>query len=352
VYGVDGGPNTAGVRVMRGSKEIATIACNESTTVDSIYSELRDVGLPSTSNATSAAEPERQGPLPRVAPANEVTPLLINGKLLYVQQLDDGCVAGLWDSKERKTLMKSAVTKCPKAVSLTAHSRTLVMIEDAGLQTVDLNSGKLGTPVPLPEGVAMNLAPRALRAGYTPDGALGLRADVVNGDGSLDERLYLRKDAVWSVVEQVRCPPFRNDCPFKQPFDAHALDGLFGTGPDEIWSDALVGDPYVAKRIPRKVDLARADGSMVLNNTIVFRVDRRYTKLHFRAMGGGGVVTMGLELDAPNDRSLDITYDQFEATIRGRYLLFYPFGGGRTQLYDLGDGSVVLDHLTHAGWLD
>jgi hypothetical protein len=69
-------------------------------------------------------------------------------------------------------------------------------------------------------------------------------------------------------------------------------------------------------------------------------------------MGGGGVVTMGLELDAPNDRSLDITYDQFEATIRGRYLLFYPFGGGRTQLYDLGDGSVVLDHLTHAGWLD
>ena len=351
-YGVDGGPNTAGVRVMRGSKEIATIACDASTAVDPIYSELHDVGLPSTSNDTHAVEPERQNPLPRAAPARDVAPLPINGKLLYVQQLDGGCVAGLWDSRERKTLMKSAVTKCPKAVSLTAHNRILVMIEDAGLQTVDLTSGELGTPVPLPEGVPMNLNTQALRAGYTPDGAMAFRSVVVNGDGSSDESLYLRKDAAWVVVERVHCPPFRDDCPFKQPFDAHALDDLSGTGPYEIWSNALVANPYVVKRIPRKVEFARADGSMVLNNTIVFRVDGRYTKLHFRALGGGGAVTMGLEVEAPNDLTFDITNVQFDATIRGRYLLFCPRGGGHTQLYDLSDGSVVLDRLTDAGWLD
>jgi hypothetical protein len=291
--------------------------------------------------------------LPGLALANGVAPLPTNGRLLYVQQLHGGCVAGLWDSQERKTLMKSAVTKCPQAVSLTAHARILVLIGDAGLQTFDLNSGRLGMLVPLPEGVPMNLNTQALRAGYTPEGALALRVVAVNGDGSSEERLYLRKDAAWALAEQVHCPSPQNGCPFKQPFDSHALDNLSATGPDEIWNDALAGDPYVAKRIPGSVDLASFDGSMRLNNTIVFRVGGRYTKLRFRAIGNaGGVVTMGLELVPPDDRLLDITNVQFDATIKGRYLLFYPFFRGGTQLYDLGDGSVVLDQLTNAGWLD
>lgn len=291
---------------------------------------------------------------PTVALASGVAPLPTNGKLLYVQQRDGGCVAGLWDSKEGRMLSVSAVTQCPKAVSLTSHAHILVLIGDAGLQTFDFNSGQLGTPLPLPEGVPMNLNTQALRAGYTPDGAMVLRVVVGNGDASSDERLYLRKDTTWTVVEKVHCPPYHNGCPFKQPFDSLGLDDLPWKGRDEIWSDALGGDPYVAKRIPKSVALARFDGSMSENNAIVFRIDGRYTKLRYRAIGdgSGGIVTMGLELEAPDSRIVGITNVQFDAMIRGRYLLFDPFFSGGRQLYDIGDGSVILDRLTNAGWLD
>lgn len=286
-----------------------------------------------------------------VSPANGVTSISTNDKLLYVQQVDGGCVAGLWDSKDQITLMKSAVTKCPVAVSLTAHARILILIGDAGLQTFDVSNGRLGTLVPLPEGITINLNTEALRAGYTPDGALAFRVVAGNGDGSSDERLYLSQNAGWTVAEQVHCPSPQNGCPFKQPFDSRALDDWSGTGAGKIWNDALAGDPYVAKRVPRNVDFAPPSESMRLNNSIVFRIDGHYTKLRFRAIGHGGVMTMGLELEAPDGRVLDITNVQFDATIRGRYLLFYPFFRGGTQLYDLGDGRVVLDRLTDAGWL-
>ena len=48
VYGVDGGPNTASVRVLRGQKQVASISCHEASAVDHFYEELTEVGLPSS----------------------------------------------------------------------------------------------------------------------------------------------------------------------------------------------------------------------------------------------------------------------------------------------------------------
>ncbi|WP_342117560.1 hypothetical protein [Pseudoduganella sp. OTU4001] len=45
VFGVDGGPNRAGVRVERGEEEIANIACHEKSAIDRLSEELRDSGL-------------------------------------------------------------------------------------------------------------------------------------------------------------------------------------------------------------------------------------------------------------------------------------------------------------------
>lgn len=47
VFGVDGGPNVASVRVLRNQKQVADIACHEPTAVDHLYDELGNLGLPS-----------------------------------------------------------------------------------------------------------------------------------------------------------------------------------------------------------------------------------------------------------------------------------------------------------------
>ena len=46
VYGVDGGPNRAGVAVSQGSKEVSNIICDEESAVDNMYEVLTGIGLP------------------------------------------------------------------------------------------------------------------------------------------------------------------------------------------------------------------------------------------------------------------------------------------------------------------
>jgi len=45
---VDGGPNVASVRVLRGAKQVAHIPCHEPSAVDHSYEELSKLGLPSS----------------------------------------------------------------------------------------------------------------------------------------------------------------------------------------------------------------------------------------------------------------------------------------------------------------
>jgi hypothetical protein len=47
-FGVDGGPNVAGVQVLLGKKKIADISCNEPKATDNIYQELHGANLPFT----------------------------------------------------------------------------------------------------------------------------------------------------------------------------------------------------------------------------------------------------------------------------------------------------------------
>ncbi|WIV97975.1 hypothetical protein [Kinneretia aquatilis] len=44
-FGVDGGDNEASVRVLRGEKEVANIACHEPSAIDHLYEELSRLGL-------------------------------------------------------------------------------------------------------------------------------------------------------------------------------------------------------------------------------------------------------------------------------------------------------------------
>jgi hypothetical protein len=64
-----------------------------------------------------------------------------------------------------------------------------------------------------------------------------------------------------------------------------------------------------------------------------------------------GTYTFQLRLITPDNQTVDITHDQFDATVVGHYLLFYGFFRSGTRLYDVTDGKVVLDKLTVVGWL-
>jgi hypothetical protein len=46
VYGYDGGPNFASIRVLKGAQEFSKISCNEPKAIDHIYEELNEISLP------------------------------------------------------------------------------------------------------------------------------------------------------------------------------------------------------------------------------------------------------------------------------------------------------------------
>jgi len=308
---------------------------------------------------------------PLLAQADAVAPLPADGSLAYVQQTDHGCVAGLWDSKAPDARKTAATAECPQQVSLTSQGRVLVMVGDAYVQTYDLASGKLGAPMPLPAEVPVQktLDKEGLLAGYTPEGTLALQARWGHPypNGYVDKYLYLRKGGAWVTAEHLRCTSYDDPCPFKHAFEAKPLTGIWGQAPGQIWNDALAGDPYVVKRVPEKFTVQplpeEYDGSddkpqqsyVRYNNSIVFRVYGRYSKLEFGAQPGedsDAFHTFGVRLVAPDNRVLDITEDQFDAVIVGHYLLFYGFFDDGTKLYDAGNGQIVLDDLLDAAWLD
>jgi len=45
-FGVDGGPNVASVRVLKGTHEVVGISCDEPSATDYLYDELNKLGLP------------------------------------------------------------------------------------------------------------------------------------------------------------------------------------------------------------------------------------------------------------------------------------------------------------------
>lgn len=304
--------------------------------------------------------------------ADTGAPLPADGRLAYVQKIDEGCVAGLWDTKTRKSLVQSPVAECPEQTSLTAHGRVLVLAGTAYVQTYELESGKAGAPIALPKDMPMDrLDKDSLLAGYTPDGVLALEAEwgTAAPRYTIIKHLYLRKGDAWVMAEEVQCHSDNDPCPFKQMFEAKALDVVFGQAVGQIWNEALAGDPYVVGRIPANVttdhllqagpddesdnpETVDYDG---LNNAIVFKAYGRYSKLVFGAQAGedtDGTYTFGMKLVTPDDRTTLITNNQFDAAIVGHYLLFRGFFEDGIRVYDLGNGEVVLDNLESAGWLD
>lgn len=304
------------------------------------------------------------------AQADPVAPLPADGRLAYVQYTGQDCVVGVWDSKAPDVHKAAPAAECPEQVSLTSHAQALALVGDAYVQVYDIQGAKLGAPIPLPPEVPQQrtLDKQGLLAGYTPDGVLALQAQWGHPypNEHVDKYLYLRKGDVWVTAEHLDCNSYDSPCPFKQAFEAKPLTGIWGQAPGQIWNDALAGDPYVVKRIPATVTEApmetKDNGSdepsdpvyARFNNSIVFHVYGRYTKLMFAAQPGedsGALLTFGLRLVAPDNRALDITDDQFDAAIVGHYLMFYGFFEDGTRLYDLGNGQVVLDELVRAQWL-
>lgn len=290
--------------------------------------------------------------------ADTVAPLPADGRLVYVQKADSGCVVGVWDSKVPEASHTVATAECPEHGSFTAQGRVLVLTGDDYVQVYDIQSGKLGEPMAMPTDIPKrSLDTENLLAGYTHDGVLALQAIWAHPspNNTLDKHLYLRKGDAWVTAEALVCPNYDSPCPFKQAFEAKAPDMAFGSGPDEIWNDALRGDPYVVQRTPETIteQTAGYDGAP-LRNSLVFHVYGRYSKLVFDTQVGDdtdGIYTFRLSLVTPDDRTWVIGDDQFNATIVGHYMLFDGFFGGGKRLYDLGDGKVVLGGLSLAGWL-
>lgn len=297
------------------------------------------------------------------------TPLPADGRLVYMQGSNQNCTLGLWDSRDGKARTLAQLAECPANLAVTNHDQTVVLVDAEDIRILDLAQGTLGSPIPLPQDVPeKGRSYDAWLAGYTPEGVLALEV-VLNGPGG-DRRLYLRKDEAWVLTEQRQCGYYEDSCPFKQKVETRPLSGLFGQAPGQIWKDTLLGDPYVVERIPQSLaytghddegGASDDDGSATpqsddpLKNSLVFKVYGRYSKLRFGVQPGedtDGTYPTGLQLVTPDNKTHDLAEGQFDAVIVGHYMMIYGMNDEGDQLYDLGDGKLVLDKLTHAGWLN
>ncbi|HEY3858406.1 MAG TPA: hypothetical protein VGM47_02205 [Gammaproteobacteria bacterium] len=311
--------------------------------------------------------------VPGLGTAATVAPLPADGKLVYVQQANQSCTLDLWDSATAKSRTLAPSIECPKAVAVTSHEHMLVLFDQADIRLFDLDAGKLGAPIPLPSDVPPGyLDLSSWLAGYTQDGTLALELGVPSAHADTERRLYLRKDDSWEEAEHISCGYYQDSCPFKQKVAGRILDGTFGKVPGQIWNPAVAGDPYVVQRSPADIaftpntdDEPPADPSDdaepaapqqvdPLPNTIVFRIDGRYAKVRFGAQAGedtDGTYPTGLELVTPDQIAHKLTDGQFDAVIVGHYLLFYELSDHGAQLYDVGNGHLLLNQLLVAGWL-
>lgn len=291
-----------------------------------------------------------------VVHADAVKPLPADGRLVYVRQVVQGCDLRLWDSRESSERILTTVPECPKGMDVTSSSQALVLLDRADIRVFKILEGKLGPRIALPQmdppkgGGDVGSA----QAGYTPDGRMALEMVADHPDDSQDMFLFIRNGDAWTQVEHVACGRFGPDCEFKQKFDSHPLGGPSSANdPSQIWNDALRGDPYVLKRVPETSETYSSDFDGI--NTLVFRVDGHDSKLAFYEEAGedtGMTGTFRLNLTTPDGRRLDITDEQFDATVVGHYLLFYGYSDEGTRLYDVANGALVLDKLRSAGWLD
>lgn len=287
--------------------------------------------------------------------ADTVAPLPADGRLVYLRQTAAGCDLRLWSSADGSDRVLTTLAECPKGIDVTSGGQALVLLDKADIRLFKLSDRTLGAPIALPPLAAPKGSDGvgSTQAGFTPDGKMALEMAADMPDDSEERFLFIRNGDGWTQVEHVACGRFGEGCEFKQKFESRALgDAASLNDPSTIWNDALRGDPYVVRRIPETSETYSDlfDGT----NTLVFHVYGRYSKLMFREEPGedtDGTYTFGLKLVTPDDQTLDITDDQFDATIVGHYLLFYGYFDAGTRLYDLGDGKVVLDKLSLAGWM-
>lgn len=282
-------------------------------------------------------------------------PLPADGQLVYLRQSAHGCDLKLWSSVDGSDRLLTALPECPKGINVTSGGQALVLLDKVDIRLFTLSDRTLGAPIALPQMDAPKGTDGAgsAQAGYTPDGRIALEMVADHPDDSQELFLFIRNGDTWTQEEHLHCGRFGADCGFKQKFESRPLGGVDSEAePDLIWSDALRGDPYVTQRIPEMSETYSAifDGT----NTLVFHINGRDSKLSFYEESGedtGDTGTFRLKLMTPDGRRLDITDEQFDATVVGHYLLFYGYFDEGTRLYDVGDGKVVLDHITSAGWL-
>lgn len=288
--------------------------------------------------------------------ADTVAPLPADGRLVYLRQTAAGCDLRLWSSADGSGRGLTTLAECPKGIDVTSGGQALVLLDKADIRLFKLSDRTLGAPIALPQMDAPKGAdgPGSSQAGYTPDGKLALQMAAMNNDDSEEFYLFIRTGDGWTPTEHVHCARLASDCEFKQKFESRPLGDAYSINdPRQIWNAGLRGDPYVAQRIPETSEMHSDlfDGT----NTLVFHVYGRYSKLMFGEEPGedtDGTYTFGLKLVTPDDKTLDITDEQFDATVVGHYLLFYGYFGEGTRLYDIGDGKVILDNITSVGWLD
>lgn len=290
--------------------------------------------------------------------ADTVAPLPADGRLVYVHPSAPGCELRLWSTADGSDRVLTTLPECPKGMDVTSGGRALVLLDKADIRLFTFSDGTLGAPIALPRMDAPKGTDGAgsTQAGYAPDGKMALEMVADHPDDSQELFLFIRNGDTWTQEEHIPCGRFGTDCGFKQTFDSHPIgDALNETDPRQVWSDGLRGDPYVVQRIPEMIteQTAGYDGEP-LHNTLAFHVYGRYSKLVFDTQAGDdtdGIYTFRLSLVTPDERTLDITDDQFDAAVVGHYLLFYGYFDAGTRLYDLGDGKVVLGGLSLAGWL-
>lgn len=286
-----------------------------------------------------------------------------DGRLVYLQRVDDHCRIGIWESKTRTSRIVGTVPACPGAVSVTSQERVLVLMYPKAIRVVDIASGSIGEMIPMPaDALGKGLDTEMSLAGYTPDGTLAMRLRGTNSAQEGSVQLFLYKDGSWKKTAEKPCRD-DDECAVQPAIEARPLDDIYGIGPNGLFNPSLTDDPYVVSRSSKDGDPETASGEVgppdehmrPAEVILAFHVNGKDSRLRFDTVPGedtDGIYTFRLKLMLPDGQIRPITKDQFGAALVGHYLFFHGFFGNGVRLYDVSNGEVVMDDLATGGWLE
>lgn len=314
-----------------------------------------------------------------IASSNGAVAQITPPRLLFAQLDGDSCNIRYWYEGALEAVILARTAKCPEWLFVDESRRSVFFVDESAIRTLRIFPAAESAPIPMPdldhkvwldemdprpdenkhyETSGGTLKPVGIR--YLEDGALGVVLSL--GMPADDEYHYLfrRGENGWSIVASRWCGRWGCEDPEDRSYPFHS-ENFFSTRdsrawPEErsVWHPDIMNSEHVIFRSVEKLETSpgRYGGSVL---KLGLNIDRKKSFLEAYTSPSehsDSLHTFSINLSISSEPPRNLSKNQCQTSIIGRYILVYEFFRGRFELTDLGTGETVFSNLSTAAWID